>query len=283
MTSTLNEGKRAAEAAYQDAQPWVIRLARWGYAAKGVVYLIIGGLALGSVLTTSGQTTGPTGALQEVATQPFGQVLLALIAIGLAGYAIWRFVQAIKDPDHEGSDAKGIFKRIGYAVSGVTYSGLAISAVGMIMGSGGSGGSGGQAEGITAQVMSQPFGRWLIAIAGVIVIGVGVYQFYKGAAAKFIKVLKLSEMSPGERTWAIRSGRVGLLARSVVYALIGWFLIQAAITANPDQAGGLGEALQTLAQQPYGPWLLGIVALGLMLYGIYSLVLARYRRIYATG
>ncbi|MBI1298558.1 DUF1206 domain-containing protein [bacterium] len=282
MTSTLNEGKRAAESAYQNAQPWVIRLARWGYAAKGVVYLIVGGLALASVLTTSGQTTGPTGALQEVASQPFGQVMLALIAIGLVGYSIWRMVQAIKDPDHEGSDAKGIAKRIGYAISGIVYAGLAVSAVGMIMGSGG-GGSGGQAESLTARVMAQPFGRWLIAITGVIIIGVGIYQFYKGAAAKFIKVLKLREMSAGERTWAIRAGRVGLIARSVVYALIGGFLIQAAITADPQEAGGLGEALQTLAQQPYGPWLLGLVALGLMLYGVYSLVLARYRRIYATG
>ncbi len=257
-----------------------MRLARFGYAAKGVVYLLIGGLALGSVLTTGGSTTGPVGAFREVVSQPFGQILLSLIALGLFGYTLWRFVQAIKDPDNEGSDAKGIVKRIGYATSGVVYASFAIAAVGLVMGSGG--GSGNQTEDITARVMAQPYGRWLIAIAGLIVIVTGVYQFYKGYSAKFTKVLKMGEMSPGERTWAVRSGRLGLIARSVVYALIGTFLIQAALTANPEQAGGLGEALRTLSQQPYGPWLLGLVALGLMLYGVYSLVLARYRRIYAS-
>lgn len=273
------QGKRAAQEAYQEARPWVIRLARFGYAAKGVVYMIIGGLAVQSAIGSGGETTGPVGAIHEVAQQPFGQILLVLLIIGLLGYVLWRFVEAIVDPEHEGSDAKGLVKRASYLVRGVIYASFAAAAVGILTGNG-SGSSSGQEESMTARLMAQPFGIWLVALVGLMIIGAGIYQFYEGYAAKFKEKLKLGEMSKTQRKWTIFSGRMGLIARSIVYTIIGIFLIQAAWQTDPQAAGGLEEALRTLASQPYGPWLLGVVALGLVLYGIYSLALARFRRIY---
>lgn len=272
-------GKATAQKAYREARPWVIGLARFGYAAKGIVYMIIGGLALQSALGSGGEKTGPVGAIQEVAQQPFGKILLLAIVVGLAGYVLWRFVQAVVDPEHEGTDLSGLIKRGSYLVRGLIYASIAATAVGILMGRGG-GSAQGQEESMTARLMSQPFGQWLVGIVGLIIIGAGLYQFYKGYSGKFKDELKLHEMNKSQQRWTVFSGRVGLIARSVVYGLIGWFLIQAAWQADPQEAGGLGEALQTLSAQPYGPWLLMIVAAGLVLYGLYSLALARFRRIY---
>ncbi len=273
------KSKKTARQVYREARPWVIRLARFGYAAKGIVYMIIGGLALQSALGSGGETTGPVGAIQEVARQPFGKILLAAIALGLAGYAIWRFVQAIIDPEHEGSDLSGLVKRGSYLIRGLIYASFAATAGKILIGNGG-GSSEGQEESMTAQLMSQPFGIWLVGIVGLVIIGAGLYQFYEGYSGKFKEELKLHEMNKAQQRWATFSGRTGLIARAVVYSLIGIFLLQAAWQADPQEAGGLGEALQTLASQPYGPWLLGLVAVGLALYGFYSLALARFRRIY---
>lgn len=266
----------------QSSSEWIERLARFGYAAKGVVYALIGVLAVQAAFTGGGKTTDAKGALESIVTQPFGQILLVLIAIGLFGYMLWRFVEAFMDPENEGSDAKGIAKRIGYAISGIIYASLAFSAAQLAAGSG-SGGSGNSTQHWTARLMSQPFGRWLVGIVGAIVIGVGFYQFYKAFSTKFRRKLKVREMSEAEETWAIRAGRFGLSARGVVFVIIGFFLLQAAYQSDASEARGLGGALQTLLQQPYGPWLMGLVALGLIAYGIYMGVQARYRRILAPN
>jgi hypothetical protein len=279
MADVLTESRRAAERAADRATPsvdgWVETLARLGYAAKGVVYTIVGVLAVQAAFGTGGSTQGSRGAIRTIAEQPFGQILLILTAIGLAGYVAWRFVQAIKDPEHKGSDAEGLVKRAGYLVSGVTYASLAYLALRIALGSGG--GSGSSRQTWTAELLSQPFGQWLVGLVGAIIIGVGVYQLYKAYKATFMKQYKTSEMSATERTWARRLGRFGLSARGVTFVMIGGFFIQAAIQADPSEAKGLGAALSTLAQQPYGPWLLGVVALGFVAYGIYCFSRARYR------
>ena len=278
---------RKAHEAKERAKPWVKWLARFGYAAKGVVYMVVGGLALAAAFGSGGSSNSLSqrGALRTILEQPFGQVLLAIVAIGLFGYALWRFVMAAQDTEGDGSDAKGIVKRTGFVISGLIYLGLAVAAVGLALGSsssGGSGGSGGgsSAQDWTARLMAQPFGRWLVGIVGAVVIAVGLYQFYRAYSAKFKEKLMLSRMSQTEETWATRVGRLGFAARGVVYAMIGWFLIQAALQSNPSQAGGLGQAFRSLESASYGPWLLAIVALGFIAYGIFALVLARYRRIY---
>ncbi len=256
------------------------RLARLGYAAKGFVYFIIGFLAAQAAFGTGGRTTDSSGALTTIVTQPFGKFLLFLVTIGIIGYVLLQIAQTILDPEHAGEkmDAKRIAQRVGYGFSALAYSGLALTAVKLIIGSGGN--SGNATEDWTAKLLAQPFGRWLVGLAGVIVIGVGFYYLYQSYKAKFRRHLKLSQMSQAEQTWAVRLGRFGIAARSIVFVIIGIFLIQAAKLSDASQAKGFGEALAILAQQPFGPWLLGIVALGLIAYGIYSaLVEARYRQI----
>jgi hypothetical protein len=263
------------------AAPWVERLARFGYAAKGVVYVIIGILALQLAFGQGGEATGPEGALDTIGRQPFGRTLLAVMAVGLLSYALWRFVQAALDPEDKGRDAKGLAQRAGYVVSGLTYGALGLLAGRMALGAA-SGEDGGGAQDWTAWLLAQPLGVWLVALAGLIVIGAGLYQLYYGLSGKFRDELKLHAMSRTEQTWATRSGRLGYAARGVVYAITGGFLVLAALRSDPQQAGGIGKALGELARQPYGPWLLGVVALGVLCYGIYAFVQARYRRISAT-
>lgn len=257
---------------------WIERLARFGFVSKGVVYGIIGLLAAQAAFGTGGKTTDATGALQTLVQQPFGKLLLALVAIGLIGYVLWRFVEAIKDPENKGTDAKGLIQRVGYAVNGLIYAGLAYSAVQIILGSD-SNNSGNATADWTARLLAQPFGQWLVGIVGAFVIGLGFYQFYKAFTTKFRREFNLTDLTEKERKWVIGICRFGLLARGVVFCIIGWFLIQAATQSDPQAAGGLDKALQSLGQQPYGPWLLGIVALGLVAYGIYMVVKARYSQL----
>jgi hypothetical protein len=274
--SKKDRAEQHAEEGARQARPWVKKVSQLGYATKGLVYAIIGVLAAQAAFGTGGQTTGSSGVLIEIVTKPFGRVLLSIVAVGLAGYALWRFVEAAIDPDQQGSDAKGIGKRLSYVVSGILYAGLAFTAVQIIMGSGGGGGN--STQHWTARLMSQPFGVWLVGIVGVLVIGTGLYQIYKGLSAKFREKMIIGQMSQREETVAVNAGRVGLTARGIVIGLIGVFLMQAAWQAQPSEAKGLGATLQEIAQQPYGPWLMGIVALGLIAYGIFMGFMARYRK-----
>ena len=267
--------ERAAKQAA--AHPWVEGLARFGIAAKGIVYAIVGILAAQAAFGTGGKTTDTQGALATIVTQPFGQLLLALIAIGLIGYVLWRFVQAFLDPERKGTDAKGIFQRGGYFISGLIYGGLAFSAIKILFGSANKNSN--STQDWTARLLAQPFGQWLLATVGVFIIGMGFSEIYKAFTAKFRQKLKWQEMNETEKTWATRTGKLGYAARGIVFIVIGFFLIQAARQSDPSQARGLDGALAALAQQPYGPWILGIVAIGLVAYGIHKIVEARYRRI----
>ncbi|WP_449419738.1 DUF1206 domain-containing protein [Phormidium nigroviride] len=261
---------------------WFERLARLGYASKGLVYFIVGFLAAQAVFSTGGRTTDTSGALSEIVNQPFGKFLLFLVTIGIIGYALWRIVQTILDPEHQGDkiDAKRIAQRMGYALSALAYGGLALTAVKLIMGSGG--GNSDTTEDLTAQILAQPFGQWLVGLAGAIVIGVGFSYFYEAYKAKFRRHFKLDEMSQTEQTWATRLGRFGIAARGVVFVIIGFFLIQAARLSDASQTKELGDVLAILAQQPFSPVILALVPLGLIAYGIYSVIEARYRRIFRS-
>ncbi|MCJ8280143.1 MAG: DUF1206 domain-containing protein [Rivularia sp. ALOHA_DT_140] len=247
---------------------WIERLARFGYASKGTVYFLVGLLALQAAFGNGGKTTGTEGALKTLVNQPFGQILLGLVAIGLIGYAIWRFVEAINDPEKKGKDFKGIATRLSYVANGFAYSTLAWSAVQIIIGSASSD-SGNSKQDWTARLLNQPFGQWLVGTIGAGVIAFGCYYLYKALTAKFRRKLDLSELGSVGREWVIAICRFGLAARSIVFFLIGWFVTEAAYMARASQVGGLDEVLETLAAQPYGPWLLAFVALGLMAYGLY--------------
>jgi Domain of Unknown Function (DUF1206) len=258
------------------ARTWQFEyLARAGLAARGAVYIVIGVLAVKLALGDGGQATNQQGALQTIAKQPFGKLLLILVAIGLAGYATWRLVRAAIGHGAEGADDTK--ERIDGLVSGIGYAGLFVTAVKIVAGSGGGGGSNpGKAAG---GVLSWPAGPWLVGIAGVIIIAVGLQQGYKGVKRKFLENSKTGEMGPRVRQAFTAAGVFGHLARMVVFALIGYFLIKAAIDYDPDKAIALDGALAKLGHASYGPILLGIVAAGLIGFGLYSVADARYRRV----
>ncbi len=266
-----------AKDAAQSTQPWMERLARLGYATEGAVYALIGLLAAGAAFGTGGRTTGQRGAFEVVAESPFGGVLLGLIAVGFLGYALWRSLQAIMDPDGEGSDMKALGKRVGYGVSALVYASLAFSAVGLVLGTASDGG--GSTDDWTALLLSWPLGQVLVVGVGAAVVGVGLRELYQAYKAGFLEYLKLDEMGEKARQWTERWGRLGIAARGIVLGIVGAFLIRAALEYDPQEARGLGGALQTLVQQPLGPWLLGAVALGLVAYGLFMLSVARYRHI----
>jgi hypothetical protein len=258
--------------------PWIERLARCGYAAKGVVYIVAGGLAVLAALGSGGEVTDARGAMRSIARQPFGGVLLGVVAFGLVAYVLWRWVQSITDADRKGKSLKGVALRAGYFGSGMVYAGLSFSAARILLGAYRDG-EPSAAQSWTARVMSLPFGAWLVSLAGLSVIGFGVYQLYKAYSAKFRKRLKLSDMSESARRWATLGGRVGYAARGVIFIVVGFLLMRAARTYNPAHARGLDGALQLLARTPFGHYLLFAVAAGLAAYGVYTLVEARYRRI----
>jgi len=272
-TATAREVKAGGEKVAQSSSfEW---LARAGFVARGLIYGIIGILAIKLAVGAGGKTTNQQGALETVARQPFGKVLLIVVAIGLGGYALWRLLRALLGHGPEDSDTT--FERVAAFASGIVYAGLCAVAVEILLGSGTS--SSGNAQKTAAGVFGWPAGTWLVGIAGAVLIGVGLFQGYRGISKDFLKDSKTEEMSPRVRTWIEWIGTFGHVARMVVFGLVGVFLIKAAFYYSPNQAVGLDGALAKLANASYGPFLLGIVAAGLIAFGIYSLCDARYRRL----
>lgn len=267
-----------AAKAERELAPWVERLARLGYATKGAVYIIIGVLAFQAAFGLGGRTTDSSGALAEILQQPFGRVLLFAVALGLAGYLLWRLSQGLLDVEHKGTGAGGLLKRAGYVLSGLAYGSLGLSALQLALGMGFSS-SGDGSEIWTARLLGVPWGRWLVGLIGLAAFALAVNAGYVALSGMFKKKLKLDEMDEATQHTASVLGRVGLIARGVVLAVIGWLFIQAAYQANAAKAGDSSDALSALEQGPYGPWILGVVAVGVICYGIYALFQARYRKI----
>lgn len=251
-------------------------LARFGYGARGVVYCLVGGLALLAALGRGGQTGGSTGALTTLLGQPFGRVWLGLIAAGLVGFAVWRIVEAVTDADRHGRSGKALVKRAGHIISGIIYGGLALSAAQLALGGRQAGGDDQAAQDWTAWLLSKPLGQVLTGLVGAVVIAVGAAFLRKGWKGDVLERLAL----PAEvRGWAVPMGRLGFAARGVVFGLIGAFLILAAVQSSSSEAKGLGGALQALREQPYGWALLAVTAAGLFAFGLFGLVQAWYRHI----
>jgi hypothetical protein len=249
-------------------------LARAGFVARALLYGIIGLLALDLAVGHGGKITNQQGALRTVEDQPFGHLLLALVAIGLGGYSLWRLLRAALGHGPEGADS-GI-ERLGALGSGVVYGVFCAIAVQLLMSSGGSSGG---AKKTTKDVFAWPAGHWLVGAAGVVMIGVAIYQFIRGVGRKFLADSKTEQMRPAVKEWFTWLGTVGHLARAIVFGLVGFFLVKAAIDYKADEAIGLDGALAKLYDRTYGPWLLGLVAAGLIAFAIFSLSEARYRRI----
>jgi hypothetical protein len=284
-TNTKTSGESNIRAAEQEAarmatSPWVERLARLGYAIKGVVYLLIGWLAIQLAVGHGSARPDQQGALQTIYEQPLGHILLIIVTIGLFCFALWSFIQAIFDTEYKGRDAKGIISRIGYAATGVSYTAVGFGAFRLVMGAGSAGkGSTASTQDWTAMLLKQSFGVPLVVLIGLIVIGLAVFFVIKGYQGKFRQHLNMARVNARLRKWLVFLGRFGYAAMGVVFAIIGIFLIVAALQHNPGKAKGLDSALLELLRQPFGLVLLAIVALGFIAYGVYSFVEARYRRV----
>ena len=249
-------------------------LSRAGFVARALVYGIIGLLAFDLAIGHGGKITNQQGALRTVEQQTFGHVLLALLAVGLGGYALWRLFRAALGHGREGAD-RGV-ERIGALGSGIVYAIFCAIAVQILTGPGTSGGS---AKKTASDVFGWPGGRWLVGIAGVIFAGVAVYQFIRGVRQKFLDDSKTEQIPRPLMPWFKALGTVGHVARAIVFGLVAVFLIKAAYDYKANEAIGLDGALAKLYNGAYGSWLLGAVALGLLAFCSFSLVEARYRRI----
>jgi hypothetical protein len=250
-------------------------LARCGYVARGVVYVLLGGLALASAFWGVGQEPSSENALSNLLGAPFGRLLLGAVALGLFGYILWRLAQGFLDADHHGSDPKGLAARSGSLLSAAGNATLAIAAASLALGAGGQGGGNGE-DSLTAWLMGQPFGRWLVGALGIAVVVAGLFQMWRGYTKKYQKRLDV----PSAHAPKIHAVSLfGLAARGAVFVVVGGLFVYAALTVNPQQAGSTTEALDYIRQLPFGRFLYGLAALGLVAFGLYGLVQARYRRI----
>ncbi|AIE84732.1 DUF1206 domain-containing protein [Fimbriimonas ginsengisoli] len=253
-----------------EVEPWLQRLARLGYVAKGVIYLLIGAFAFMAAIGYGGKKTNQAGAINSIRDLPFGNVLLIGLGVGLAGYAVWRLVEAAGDPE-----GKGTLKRIGYVISALAYGGFGYAALSVAF-TGDEARS--QPQQSAARLFGLPFGAQLgMALAAGFVVGAFV-QIANGLGGKFLKALKREEMSEDQFSLARWTGGIGLIARGALFGLIGWLLWRASSDHNAGEAGGIDRALTTVAQAPFGSFLLAMMGVGLVCYGIYMWVEARFRR-----
>lgn len=277
---SIEDARQQADAAARKASPWVDVIARIGYVAKGTVYAAVGILAGRVALGLGGKTTGTGGAVESIGSQPFGRILLILLAIGLVGYALWKLVQGIMDPDDKGTDIGGIIKRVAYGGSAMIHLGIAFGALEELFGVEGQSTT---LDQWTAYAMSyQPsLGQILVGLVGLGVLVVGFYQLFAGVTGRFRREIETYYMGDAA-WWALLTGRVGTAARAVVILLAGSFLVLASWHAAPKETRGLGGTLETILRQPFGPYLLGIVATGFVIYGVFMLMVARYRNVEAN-
>ena len=250
-------------------------LARAGLAARGVLYILIGWVAILVALGQTSQQADQQGALQLLAGKPYGLVSLWLLGIGFAGYALWRLSEAAFGVTGEGNGAGPRLKSL---VRALIYAFFAYLTFKIISGAGG-GSQTRKQQDLTAQVMHHSGGRWLVGIVGLVIVVAGLVLVAEGVRRKFLKYLQLSQMSRRTRRIVERLGQIGTAARGAVFALAGVLVIEAAVTYKPSKAGGIDKALLTLRNQPFGEFLLILVALGLVIFGVYGLCEARWRRV----
>ena len=271
--STVQGGQSAVKRAA--ANPLLELLERLGYVVRGALYAVMGLLALGIALAVKGgQTTDLSGSLVFLVSNPFGKLVLVVVAVGLTAYSIWGFTRAIYDPLHRGKGAGGYAARLGFVTSAVSYAAIVFLALRILIGSGGS--SGDSTQKTIATILTHPGGGPLTLIIGLVAIVIGLGQFLEAYRATFKEDLKAADMTASERDIAIKLGRFGMAARGVIFLVIGWFIVQAGLHHDPGQVQGFGGAFLFLLAQPFGRVVLGIVALGFVALGLHSFACARW-------
>jgi hypothetical protein len=281
MSSTI-QPQSNVEHGLRAASPALVMLGRAGYAAKGIVYVVIGALAARAAVGAGGATTDSRGAIDVIGNGPMGTIALVAIGIGLIGYMLWRLIAAVTDAEGKGDEPTKLVVRASQAARGIAYGLLGVQALRAI------GGDAGGAEGEatrdwTARLLSMPYGRALVVGVGLGVLGYAAYQLYRAFSDKAKKHLDLYEPGPTQAKWIVRLGRFGIAARGVVFAMIGVFLVRAGMQADSGEAGGMAQSLQALGNASYGRLVLATVAFGLIAYGVYELATARYRYMRAVG
>ncbi len=274
----MSSARSQVERAGRKVAPGLEVLARFGYASKGVVYGTVGFLALSLALGAGGTTTDTKGALLRLQDLPAGSVLLWVLVVGLVGYALWQLLRAVLDPEHQGTEAKGLAKRLGYAVSGVAY--LVLAVFSARVAAQGSAPRNQNSESQTASdVLQLPGGQVLLGLAGVALLAVAANQLYSAYGARFMKRMAFTDVGARYRDTLKRVGQVGIAARGVLLTIVGIFLLVAAWRDKASVVIGTSEALAWLRDQPAGQFLLAAVALGTLCYGVWCVTQALYRRI----
>ncbi len=269
--TTTKLGRKASQ------NDWLEWAGRAGLATRGILYLTVGMLAAQIALGDGGERADREGALQAVARQPLGRLLIAMVAVGMAMYALWRVVQAVTDPDDDGGDATGLAKRASQLGRAAIYAGGVASALPLALGHGAEAGN--KEQDWTAKALELPLGRWLVGAAGVAIIGGALWNGWSGISGRWRKKLDTSKLSKNEKRWAEPVAVGGLIGRMAIFGLVGGFLVRAAIRYDPAEGVGLDAALKEVREHSYGPWALLALAIALMLFGVFSLLQARWRRL----
>lgn len=279
IRSTSPSRARAPIRAPSLSRRWVALAARAGYASKGVLYALIGALALGAISGQGGAIGGHETATRALGEQPLGGVLLVLIGSGMLALAAWRAVQAILDPERatRRDPRTALLKRVGWIAGGIVHGAIGVAALELALGDRSPGASG--REWISRVLSWHPIGPVLVGVAGSAVVFFALAQIYLAWTTDFTRQLRITEMTAAQRRYSTRLGRIGIFARGVVLAIVGSGIVQAALDAQPGKVSDLGSALRELGARPYGTVLLGIIAAGLFAYGLYEIVEARFRRI----
>jgi hypothetical protein len=266
-----------AEAERLAENPWVERFARFGLVAQGVSFGLVGVLAIELAAGKGGKATDREGALRAIAGSGLGRIFVFILACGFGAYALWRLTQVFlgHNVEEEGGRKKW-GKRFSSLGKAAIYGGLCWGAVSILLGNG----SGGNKERSTTRgILGWPEGRWIVGAIALAIAGAALWNFYRAVSGKYKETLKTGQMSPTELRWTTRIAFVGLMSRAVVFGLVAWFFFKAAADYNAKQARGLDGALRKLANEPYGPVLLGIVAAGLFAFGVFCVIQARYREV----
>ncbi len=274
--STTTSVRRTAERA--SLSPLIETLTRIGYGVRGLIYITMGLLAVQVAFGKGGLLASPQGAIATIGRQPEGSILLWVVLVGIVSYSVWGVIRAVFDPLHKGHDLKGLLARFGFLVSAFGYAILALTTYGYITGAAQTT-NGSQTQSFLTSIMAMPGGRWAIGILGIAVLAGGLYQIYQGFTAGFDRQFQTYALTPEQVKLTTQVGRFGTSARGVVFVITGGLISLAAYHANPSQPVGMDTALATLMRQPYGIWLLAIVAVGRVAFGLYSMLSAAWFRI----
>ena len=279
-TSSMRNLKQSGERSAQKAasSPLMELLTRIGYGVRGLIYITIGILAVEVALGRGGSLASPQGAIAAIGKQPGGTIFLWVVLLGLVSYALWGVVRAVYDPLHKGHDTKGLLARFGFLASAFGYAILVWPTYGYVTGVSKTASASGTQKFISS-IMAMPWGRWAIGILGLAVLAGGLYQIYLGFKADFDRQFQTYALTREEAKVTTDVGRFGTSARGVVFSVVGGLIALAAYQANPKQPIGMDTALATLMHQPYGIWILGIIAAGLIAFGFYSMLGALWFRL----